>query len=367
LSCAAGRSRSSTRRSLGVDPHDEQRFSISLVRMRVPPFEPLPPDRRAVRLRALRDGLIIAGWMACAIVPLMVVPIGQSFGYDAFAYWSLDFSDLYGRTYDNNFALGSFRYSPPIALLFAPFGALPWWLFVWLYFALMIGCLLFLGRRWSLVLLALPPVALELYHGNVHLLMAVAVAIGFRHPWAWAFVALTKLTPAIGLLWFAVRREWRALAVAIGATLFVSLVSLLVEPRHWSEFVTATLSNIGQPQHFSVPPPLPIRLPLAAMLVIWGARTDRPWTVPVAATLALPIVWVHGLTIALAAIPFVRRGDRAVLIDPAWREAARLRDLVIIVAATLGLALLVALVAGGPLRELMEWASAAIDAPGRRP
>jgi hypothetical protein len=333
---------------------------------RIPPFEALPRTRREVRIRALRDGLLISGWMACAIVPLMVVPIGQSFGYDAFAYWSLDFTDIYGRTYDGNFALGAFRYSPPIALLFAPFGALPWWLFVWLYLALMVGCLLFLARRWTLVALALPPVALELYHGNVHLLMAVAVAIGFRHPWAWAFVALTKLTPAVGLLWFLFRREWRRFAVATGTTLLVSLATFVYNPEYWSEFVAATLSNLGQPQHFSVPPPLPIRLPLAMLLVAWGARTDRPWTVPVAATMALPIIWVHGLVIALAAIPFLRRGDRAAL-QPDWHEAARARDLALLVGATLAIALLVALVAGGPIQQLMEWASAALDPHGWRP
>jgi len=333
---------------------------------RVPPFEPLPLARRAVRSRAVRDGLIIAGWLACAIVPLMVVPINQSFAYDAYAYWSLDFTDIYGRTYANNFALGSFRYTPPIALLFGPFGALPWWLFVWLYLALMIACLLFIGGRWTLVLLALPPVALELYHGNVHLLMAVAVAIGFRHPWAWSFVALAKLTPAVGLLWFAVRREWRALAIAAGATALISLASFAYNPDYWVEFVAATASNIGQPQHYSVPPPLPIRLPLAVLLVVWGARTDRPWTVPIAATLALPIIWVHGLTIALAAIPFLRRGDRAAL-RPDWRAAARARDLVLVVAIALGLALALAVLAAGPIQLLIEWASASLDPYGRRP
>jgi hypothetical protein len=332
----------------------------------IPPFEPLPRYRRAVHLRALRDGLIIAGWMACAIVPLMVLPIGQSFGYDAFAYWSLDFTDIYGRTYFNNFALGSFRYTPPIALLFAPFGALPWWLFVWLYLALMVGCLMFLGRRWVLVLLALPPVALELYHGNVHLLMAVAVAIGFRHPWAWSFVILAKLTPAVGLLWFLVRREWRPFVVAVGVTVLVSLASFVYRPDYWTEFVAATLSNIGQPQHFSVPPPLPIRLPLAILLVVWGARTDRPWTVPLAATMALPIIWVHGLTIALAAIPFLRRGDRAAL-QPDWLDSARARDLVLAAGGGLAVALVVALVAGGPIQQLMDWASAALDPYGARP
>jgi hypothetical protein len=324
--------------------------------MRVPPFEPLPLERRALRLRGLRDGLIVAGWLAAAVVPLAIVPIGLSLGYDAYSYWSIDLADPYARTFDSNFTLGALRYAPPVALLFAPLGLLPWWLFLWLWLALMAACLVFLGGRWALVLLALPPVALELYHGNVHLLMALAVAVGFRHPWAWSFVLLTKITPGIGLLWFAVRREWRPLAMALGVTAGVSLAAHVIAPSYWPQFIAATLSNLDEPQSLSVPPPLPLRLPLAAALVVWGARTDRPWTVAVAATLALPIVWPHGLALALAAVPFARRGDQAAT-QPDWMSAARLRNFVVIAGTVLGVALLVALVFAGPLSAVIDRAS----------
>ena len=311
---------------------------------RPPPFEALPADRRALRGRALRDGLIISGWLA-TLFPLVVVTSAvHSLGYDAYSYWSIDLNDLYARTFASNFALGAFRYTPPIALLLAPLGALPWWLFVWLWEASMLAIVAWLGSRWALVLLALPPVALELYHGNIHLLIAVAVALGFRFPWLWSFVLLTKITPGVGVLWFAVRREWRSLGWALGATAAVERRDSADRAALWSQFVDATLSNLNQPQYFSVPPPLPIRLPLAALLVIWGARTDRPWTVPIAATLGLPIIWPHGLTLALAAIPFLRRGDRAALV-PGWNRAASPRMLAVCLGAFVGLALLAALVA----------------------
>jgi hypothetical protein len=334
--------------------------------MRWPPFEPLPADSRALRLRAVRDGLIISGWLATAFVYLIVTYYGRSFGYDAFAYWSLDFDDLYGRTMSNNFALGSFRYGPPIAFLFGPLGALPWWLFLWLWQAVMLATIAWLGGRWWLVLLALPVVALELYHGNVHLLIAAAVALGFRHPWAWSFVILSKITPGIGVLWFAFRREWRSLAIALGATAVIAAVTAVVAPHYWTEWIDSIVSNIDEPQHYSVPPPAPIRLPLAVLLVAWGARTDRPWTVPVAATIALPIIWPHGLTVALAAIPFVRRGDRAALL-PDWRAAARLREYAVLLAVIAGGALLLAAIAGGPVSELMDGASRDLEPYVRRP
>ena len=50
-----------------------------------------------------------------------------------------------------------------------------------------------------------------------------------------------------------------------------------------------------------------IRLPIAALIVVWGARTDRRWTVPVAATLALPILWPSGLAVLAALWPILQR------------------------------------------------------------
>ena len=333
---------------------------------RPPPFEPLPAERGALRRRALRDGLIISGWLATAFTLVVVSYVGRSLGYDAFSYWSIDLDDLYSRTVANNFAVGAFRYAPPIAFLFAPLGWLPWWLFLWLWGAVMVATALWLGGRWAFVVLALPPVAIELLLGNIHLLMAAAIALGFRHPWTWAFVLLTKVTPGVGLLWFAVRREWHSLAIAIGATVIVSVASAVVAPHYWREWVDALVSNLNEPQYFSVPPPAPIRLPIAAVLVIWGARTDRPWTVAVAATLALPIVWPHGLCLALAAVPFLRLGDQAARM-PDWQSAARLRTFAAYVGAAVAVALAAAAVVGGQIRFLLDEASRNLLPYVRRP
>lgn len=323
---------------------------------RPPPFESLPTEPGALRRRAVRDGLIISGWLATLFALVVVTYFGRSLGYDAYAYWSIDFGDIYGRSMGNNFTLGGFRYAPPIAFLFAPLGALPWWLFLWLWGAVMLATILWLGGRWSLVLLALPPVALELYHGNVHLLIAAAIALGFRHSWTWSFVLLTKVTPGVGLLWFAVRREWRSLAIALGVTAAISLATAIVAPNYWREWIDSIFSNLNEPQYYSVPPPAPIRLPIAALLVIWGARTDRPWTVPIAATLGLPIIWPQGLCVCLAAIPFLRKGDRAAL-NPDWLSAAQLKTYLGYLGASVGVALGAVAILGGPIRYLLEEAS----------
>lgn len=322
-----------------------------------PPFEALSPDRRTWRRRAVRDGLIISGWLATGFALIVVTAIVHSVGYDAYSYWSIDFADLYGRAMGSNFALGAFRYAPPIAFLFGPFGALPWWLFLWLWEALMLAVVAWLGGRWALALLALPPVALELYHGNVHLLIAAAIVLGLRYPAAWSFVLLTKITPGVGLLWFAARREWRSLAIALGATVALSAAAFVVAPHYWREWLDSIFSNLNEPQSYSIPPPAPIRLPIAALIVIWGARTDRPWTVAVAATLGLPIIWPHGLCVLAAAIPFLRRGDSAAQ-APDWLSAVQPRELVLSVAIFVGGALIVGLAFAGPISQLMEGASA---------
>jgi len=231
----------------------------------------------------------------------------------------------------------------------------------------MVAAVVFLGRRWALVLFALPPVALELYHGNIHLLMAVAVVIGFRHPWSWAFVVLTKLTPGVGLLWFAVRREWRSLAIAVAATAFLVAVTVVVVPQYWQQWWASIMSNLTQPTFgYDIPPPIYVRLPAAALLVAWGARTDRAWTVGVGAMLGLPLIWPHGLSLALAAVPFLRKGDQAARL-PDWTSASRLRDFGAMVAAVVGIALLIALLAPGAIEQLMTEASRNLSPYARRP
>jgi hypothetical protein len=252
-------------------------------------------------LRALRDGAVVAGLIFAAYLFLSLAPSVGTFGFDAFAYWAVNPADPYQTGVGG---LGAFNYTPPIARLFGPFGLLEWYSFLWIWTALLIGNVIWLGRRGIRViwLLAFPPVALELYHGNIHLWIAAAIALGFRYPWTWAFVLLTKVTPGVGLLWFAIRREWRPLGIAVGVTGVIVAASLLYEPnvwRAWFDFIAATPEG-GSVAQFQIPIPLWIRLPAAVVLVAWGALTDRRWTVPVAATIALPVLWVSGFAICAA-------------------------------------------------------------------
>lgn len=255
--------------------------------------------------RAALHGLVIGGLAFLVYTFAVAAPRIGTVGFDAFAYWSVQLPHPYETPVGS---LGAFTYSPPAAMAFSLAGALPWWQFLWIWLAVTLATAIWLGGRRALMVLAFPPVIMELYHGNVNLLIAAAIVLGFRYPWTWSFVLLTKPTCGVGLLWFAVRREWRSLAIALGATAAIVGVSFVVAPTMWQEWVGYLLGNAsGTPGGAWVPVPLPIRLLAAATLVIWGARTDRAWTVPVAATIALPVLWFAGFAIlaALVRLPVV--------------------------------------------------------------
>jgi hypothetical protein len=113
---------------------------------------------------------------------------------------------------------------------------------------------------------------LELHYGNVNLPIAVCAACGFTYPGLWPFVLLTKPTCAVGLVWFAVRQDWRALTWALGIAAAAVIPTMVLRPDLWPGYVAMLTSDSGVPQAL----PLALRLPAAALLVSWGALTNRP-------------------------------------------------------------------------------------------
>jgi hypothetical protein len=196
---------------------------------------------------------------------------------------------------------GAYLYSPAFLLLMAPLAMLPLAVVYLGFSALQIGLLAWMGVLW---VLPLTPLTDTLYYGNVTIVYAALIVVGFRFPAAWSFMLLTKVTPGVGLVWFAVRREWRKLATALGATAVIVAVSFAVTPTLWPEWFSVLSTSVQQPaQGFrALPIPLLPRLVVAGLIIAWGARTDRRWTVPVGVTLASPVVWMGSLAI-LAAIP----------------------------------------------------------------
>jgi len=120
-------------------------------------------------------------------------------------------------------------------------------------------------------------------------------------------VLLTKVAPGVGLLWFVVRREWRSLGIALGATAAIVGVSFVLAPSDWVDWFVSLARTTQDDPPLSIHVPLVARLAVAVVLVAWGARTDRRWTVMVAATISLPTLWVHGFAM-LAGVIALHRG-----------------------------------------------------------
>lgn len=277
-------------------------------------FSWLTPTKR----RAIRDGLCIAGLVYLVHRFVIIAPIAQTVGGDAWAYWVLDPAQPYSLP---NGVYGAFLYSPPMVRAFAPAAMLSWPQFWLLWTAVLVGTAVWLGGRKALLVFAFPPVALELYFGNVNLLIAASIALGFRYPAAWAFVLLTKVTPGVGLLWFAVRREWKQLGIALGVTALLVALSLVVDLPLWQEWLDAlTRDRDAHLGGLLASPPM-LRLPIAIVVVVWGARSDRAWTVPVAATIAMPVVWLATLSVLTAAIALQRPSLRPSSTKPSAGEA----------------------------------------------
>jgi hypothetical protein len=216
--------------------------------------------------------------------------------------------------------LGAFRYAPPMALAMAPLGHIPWPVYAALVLAAQLAAIRWMsGRRWPLVVL-FPPVLLNLHAGNVDTLMGAAIVAGFRWPAAWAFLILTKVTPGVGVLWFAFRREWRALFAALGATAVIALASYLIAPHLWPLWIDALVAMAGLPQS-SIAPPLLVRLPLAVLVVAVAARTDRKWLLPVACFLAVPNPWAVTAAVLGASVAMFGNGE-AGSVRPSERSAA---------------------------------------------
>jgi len=228
---------------------------------------------------------------------------------DARSYYGFNLDDLYtGRTEWNT--IGAYPYSPAFAQAVYPLNLLPWPVFVAAWTALLIGAVYLLTGP-DLFLLGLVVGAMEIAGGNISLLLTVAIVAGFKRPWTWALVLLTKIIPGVALLWFALRREWRQLAIALGATAAIVAVSFLANPQAWRDWIDLLLANTGKGGTWAaVPIPLIVRGPVGIALLVWGAPRNQRWVVPVAAMLCLPALWYGSLSMLLGVIPLTTPEER---------------------------------------------------------
>lgn len=232
-------------------------------------------------------------------------------GYDAHAYWAAwHRPDMYGGSPNTRDA---FLYSPVFAQAVWPLAQLPWAAFLTIWIlggAALYGWLLWpLPWRLRAPLLALcVPQALV---GNVWPLLALVVVVGFRRPAWWAVPLLLKVTAATGFVWFAVRREWRALTVAATAATWIALVSIVISPGLWVDWLRLLVDGgSGGTPAGAYAIPLTPRLAAALVLVVYGALSGRRWLLAFSVGLASPVFaasWLASNLFVLAALPRLER------------------------------------------------------------
>jgi hypothetical protein len=254
-----------------------------------------------LRARLLRYGPIAGVLLAGALYALWQLGGGAPESQDSKAYYLADPADPYARSQvGGDYA---FLYSPAFAQALAPLRLLPMTTFVAVWTLILVVALAWTAGRLALPLLLLQPVVASIALGNIELLLAAAIVAGFRWPAAWAFVLLSKVTPGVGLVWFAVRREWRSLALAVAATALIAGVSFVLAPRLWFDWVDVLVRNQAPTVSLPVlPGPLALRVAIGAVLIAWGGLTDRRWTVPIGAALAVPVGWFTLGAIAAAGV-----------------------------------------------------------------
>src|SRR3954453_16078832 len=138
--------------------------------------------------------------MLAAVVFVLVILTGNApwLGVDARSYWLARLPNPYPPAYGGTIG---FHYSPGAAQLLAPLTLLWGPAFLALVTAGNLLALWLLVGRWAVVAILLPPVAIELFAGNINLWLAVALAYALRWPALWAVPIVTKVAPGTGVVW----------------------------------------------------------------------------------------------------------------------------------------------------------------------
>lgn len=276
-------------------------------------------------------GLVVLATLGAMV--LVVVAMNRwAAPQDEHAYWLAGRRLLAGEhLYDpaaTSITPYAYWYPPPLAQLLAPITALlPSTAFSWAWTGLLLACLLWLGRRRPLVALALVaflPVPIELWFRNVHLVLAVIIALGIlRWPWMFAIGAHIKLAPGLGVVYLLVRRRWRDAGLAAAVGIGVLVVSAVLGPSNWADFIAMIRSRGPADISGILPIPYAIRAATGLALTVIAARRPPRWGEPllvVAIVIASPTLWVDALSMLVALVPVVwlrRSGETAASRSPA--------------------------------------------------
>jgi hypothetical protein len=270
------------------------------------PFQPVFERYRALG-PALYWTITAIGAVWCFLIVYGVVGYGAcantgTVPCDAYSYWAVDSTPY---TWETNL---EYRYSPAFLWVIAPITALPFEVFLGIWTAAHVAALAWLRAGWFLIV---PGLNDDVLRGNISTFIALFAVLAIQRSAAWwTPVLLTKITPAVGLVWHAARGEWRGLALTALVTGGIIGVGFLVQPDLWGAwFGTLAAANstyeIGHPLG-----PLWLRVAVAAAVTAFAAWTGRAWLVPIAMFLAVPGLWAFNWALFAAVPRLVSHGRR---------------------------------------------------------
>ncbi|MFE7797928.1 glycosyltransferase 87 family protein [Nocardia sp. NPDC057440] len=241
--------------------------------------EPRTPNRRFGRLVWLVPPLLAGFAALCLMLPLW--PFHRiTGGFIDLQVYRLgiealrDGADMYGQLPQTTIGIGlPFIYPPFAAVVLSPFALLPWDAAAFTFFltstvALAVTLYLVARRRWPAesgrrtALLAascaaplamlLEPIRSTLDFGQVNLLLMVLVAADcltekpkWRRGMLIGIAAAVKLTPAAFVLYFLVRRDYRAAATAAITGAAATAISFAVLPHESVQYWFGGLGNVS--------------------------------------------------------------------------------------------------------------------------
>jgi hypothetical protein len=258
---------------------------------------------------------------ALCIQVLVLLTLSGGDPVDALSYWQTDPANPYPLD-KKEFQFG---YSPVIAQVWAPLFLLPFEIFALLFRVVEVVGLLVLTGPLAGALIFTTPMASEVNAANINMLLGVVMVLGFRWPALWSIALLTKPSMGIGLLWFIFRGEWRRAAIPIAIAGALSLVSFAFAPHLWFQWVDWVLHGTPSVGEWPYPYPIWARLPISFVILVWAAKTNRPWAVVLASALSLPRLYFISPAILVAMIPLIPWLGR--LVVPWTRRLSRVDEL----------------------------------------
>jgi predicted permease len=130
-------------------------------------------------------------------------------------------------------------------------------------------------------------------------------------PWLFAFGALVKFAPALGIVYLAARGRWRDALAATGLGALIVAVSVVLAPQAWLDYADILASRGPADEAGFLPIPFVVRLGVGvAVAVVAGRLRPRlggPLLV-VAVVVASPTLWATAFALLVAVVPVVRDG-----------------------------------------------------------